>query len=128
MRIPIDVAPGELLDKLTILMIKSDRIIEPDKLANIRRERAVLEAARLAVLPDSPELAELERELRRVNERLWEIEDALRAHEGRGDFGAGFVDLARAVYRNNDERARLKRRINELLGSDIAEEKSYTAY
>lgn len=128
MRIPIEVAPGELIDRLTILAIKRERINDPEKLANIAREQDVLETARASHVPRSLDLPELERALRRVNERLWDVEDALRAHEAKSDFGPAFVELARAVYRNNDERARLKRCINALLGSDIAEEKSYAAY
>ncbi|MFB3818426.1 MAG: DUF6165 family protein [Candidatus Methylomirabilales bacterium] len=124
----IEVAPGELLDKLTILEIKRERIRDAAKLANVRRELEALARAARAGIPDSEPLARLRRELKAVNERLWEIEDAIRLCERHQDFGARFIALARAVYRNNDERAALKRRINELLGSRLVEEKSYTEY
>ena len=124
----VDIAPGELIDKITILEIKSVRISDSSKLQNVRNELALLAAARDCFLAASPELATLTTELRTVNERLWAIEDDIRACERRGDVGARFIELARSVYRNNDQRATLKRRINELLGSAIVEEKSYVNY
>ncbi len=122
------VSAGELLDKLSILRIKTARIADPDKLANIARERAALAELAAGALPRSPELDALEEALQEVNSELWEIEDAIRACEARQDFGAGFVELARAVYLTNDRRARIKRDINDLLGSTIVEEKSYARY
>ena len=121
----VPVSPGELIDKLTILEIKLARIADPAKLANIRREHAALDAVARASLPPSAELAELRAALGEVNAALWQIEDEIRACEARGEFGAAFVALARAVYRTNDRRAALKKRINLLLGSDLVEEKSY---
>jgi hypothetical protein len=88
----------------------------------------VLEAARAASLGDSAELAELTAKLTEVNEALWDIEDAIRVCERAGDFGPSFVELARSVYHRNDHRAAVKRKINELLGSKLIEEKSYAAY
>src|SRR5207248_8797583 len=119
------VSAGELIDKITILEIKLERIADAAKRANVRRELDLLRSARADSLPSSPELAALMTELRAVNERLWDIENAVRACEAAGDFGGGFVALARSVYSANDERAALKRRINEMLGSAIVEEKSY---
>ncbi len=124
----IDVAHGELVDKITILQIKSERISDPEKLANVRRELETLAAARAAAVPASAELDALGAELKAINERLWEIEDAIRDCERRQDFGPEFVALARAVYRTNDVRSEVKRRINLLCGAAFLEEKSYTAY
>ncbi len=126
--ITVPLAPGELVDKITILEIKCARIADPDKLANVRHELALLEAVRDRTLVPSEQLAALTRDLKAVNETLWRIEDDIRACEAAEDFGERFVTLARAVYRNNDSRAAVKRRINELLGSAILEEKSYKPY
>ena len=123
--IRVETAPGELVDKLTILEIKLQRISDPAKLANVRREFAVLAAVRDRGLRTSPELDALTAELRAVNESLWEVEDDLRQCEASRDFGPRFVELARAVYHTNDRRAALKRRINDLLGSRLIEEKDY---
>ena len=126
--ITVAIAPGELIDKITILAIKLERINEPAKLENIRREMDVLAHTRAEGLAQSEELDRLTQELKDVNERLWQIEDDIRACEAAGDFGPRFIELARAVYINNDQRARAKRDINLLLGSDIIEEKSYQPY
>jgi hypothetical protein len=126
--ITVAIAPGELIDKITILAIKLERIDDASKLENIRREMDFLSRTRAEGLPDSDELDALTEALKEVNERLWQIEDDIRACEAAGDFGPRFIELARAVYINNDERARAKRAINELLGSDIIEEKSYQPY
>jgi tetratricopeptide (TPR) repeat protein len=125
--VTVEVSPGELLDKITILEIKVRRIADPAKLRNVEQELRVLEVAR-RVLPKSPALAELTAELRSVNETLWQIEDDIRRCERASDFGPRFVELARAVYQTNDRRAGLKRRINELLGARIVEEKSYAEH
>jgi hypothetical protein len=119
------VSAGELLDKITILLIKQERIGDEAKLANVRRELELLGAVRQKSIPESAELTKLVAELKRINEKLWDIEDDIRKCESASEFGKKFVNLARAVYRNNDERSALKRRINELLGSAIVEEKSY---
>jgi hypothetical protein len=124
----IPVAPGELLDKITILRIKALRIEDPGKRANATTELAMLEEVQAKDVLASDQLTSLEIALGVVNEALWEIEDAVRDHERVQDFGAGFVKLARDVYHQNDCRAALKRQINTLLGSVIVEEKSYASY
>ena len=126
--VKVDIAPGELIDKITILFIKSERIREATKLENIRMELEILSATRDKFLKSSKALEELTKKLKKVNERLWVIEDDIRGCEATKDFGSHFIKLARAVYQNNDERARLKREINLLLGSKIIEEKSYKSY
>lgn len=125
--IEIPVSSGELLDKITILEIKADRIKEPAKLANIRKELALLHERR-ATSAGPHEVASLASALKQLNERLWDIEDAIRDCERLHDFGPRFIDLARHVYKTNDERARLKRAIDQATGSPIREEKSYAAY
>ena len=124
--IRVPVSPGELLDKIAILRIKSERIGDRAKLANVRRELALLEDAwRRDVGPEAVDLREEELALALVNEALWEIEDAIREKEAARQFDAEFVALARAVVQRNDERAALKRRINTKLGSTLVEEKAY---
>jgi hypothetical protein len=122
-RVPI--SPGELLDKLTILRIKAQRIADPEKQANVARELALLEATWRSEVPAAGELREEEAALARVNAALWDVEDALREREAAARFDADFVALARSVYRHNDERAAIKRRVNLKLGSALIEEKSY---
>jgi len=121
----VPVAVGELVDKITILEIKAKRIAEPAKLRNIHRELAQLLAVWDRRGPPDPALDTLTKELKKTNEILWVIEDDIRECETRREFGARFIELARAVYRNNDRRAMLKRKISELSGSAIIEEKSY---
>lgn len=128
MRVRVEIAPGELFDKLSILEIKTERIRDPEKLRHVQAEYECLLAGRDLYLPASWKLDALFAELKSVNEALWDIEDRLRAHERKGDFGEEFVCLARSVYRTNDRRAEIKRRINRMLHSDIAEAKSYEAY
>lgn len=122
----VPVSWGELLDKLTILDIKRARLAQPEARANVEREAAALRPYGAAVL-SHPAIGAAFGELARVNERLWDIEDAIRIAEHEARFGADFVTLARAVYQRNDERAAIKRRINDLLGSELVEEKSYAA-
>jgi tetratricopeptide (TPR) repeat protein len=124
----IEVAPGELIDKITILQIKDQRIHDPAKLTNVRTELATLVAARDNAIDPSRELDELTAALKQVNEALWQIEDEIRVCERQNDFGPRFIELARAVYHENDRRAALKRQINDLLGSRLIEEKSYVSY
>ena len=119
---------GELLDKITILEIKLTEISDETKLGHVRREHGLLTARRDAVVPASPELDALTAELARINRALWDVEDVLRDMERAGAFDAQFVEKARAVYHTNDERARLKSRINDLTGSALSEQKSYAAY
>jgi len=126
LRVPV--SPGELLDKVTILRIKSQRMSDAAKLKNIRLELAALEDTwRASPYSKADVSADIEA-LQQVNERLWVIEDSIRDKERAKDFGAEFVQLARAVYFENDERAAIKRRINLNLGSSIVEEKSYAGY
>lgn len=126
--IRVPVPPGEVFDKITILQIKSDRIKDPAKLANIRTELAELTAVRDRGYPASAALDALVFDLRSINEKLWEIEDDIRDCERDKDFGPKFIELARAVYTTNDRRAAVKRSINDLLGSRLVEEKSYAKY
>jgi Tfp pilus assembly protein PilF len=121
----IEAAPGVLIDKITILEIKAQRIGDVEKLRHVRTELETLRAARDRTILPSDELASLTRELRSVNKSLWTIEDEIRGCERAGDFGLKFAELARSVYKNNDHRAAIKRRINERLRSEIVEEKSY---
>jgi hypothetical protein len=121
----VPVSAGELIDKITILQIKFDRIADEGKRANVKRELDALVAVRARHFAHVPELAALTERLRLVNERLWDIEDGIRAQEARQNFGSDFIALARSVYQSNDERARIKREINDLIGSQLVEEKSY---
>lgn len=123
MEIPLPL--GDVLDRITILRIKARRITAPEKLQNVHAELTLLQARWDAQA--FPNLAE-EPALAAVNERLWDVEDALRALEHRAEFGPEFVALARSVYQLNDQRAALKRAVNEALGSALVEEKSYAAY
>ncbi len=128
MQLLTPISPGELLDKLSILQIKLTRMAEPAKLANVKREHELLNGVWRSANADSERLSELTEGLRKVNEALWDIEDAIREEEAMGRFGQRFIELARSVYFRNDERSALKRQINELLGSEIIEEKSYRDY
>ena len=126
--ITVEIAPGELIDKITILEIKSERITDAAQRHHAGTELALLVAARDRAVPGSAELARLATELKAVNEARWQIEDEIRLYERDEDFGPRFVALARSVYRTKDRRAALKHQINELLGSKLIEEKSYTSY
>ena len=128
MSLLIPVSAGELLDKLTILLIKKERIADTAKLDNIIMELGQLQAVYHQRIKQSAELDALISELRLVNGALWDIEDKIRGCERNRDFGAVFIELARSVYRTNDRRAELKYQINGLLGSELVEEKSYEAY
>jgi Family of unknown function (DUF6165) len=123
---PISV--GELIDKITILRIKRERIRAAPAQANIEHELDRLSEIRTRASLDIADLAALEEELFQVNGRLWDVEDELRALEQNGNFGERFIELARSVYRLNDRRSLLKRQINTVTGSAIVEEKSYSAY
>jgi len=123
--ISVPVAFAELLDKISILEIKSERISAPEKRANVMAELTALETAWAAHPASAVDIASLCAELKAVNERLWELEDAIRRKEKAQAFDAGFIALARSVYRDNDERARIKKAINLALGSGYIEEKSY---
>jgi hypothetical protein len=127
-QILVPVSPGELLDKITILRIKSERIVDAHKLAHVRRELALLELAWQAARGTDAGLAADVAALQRVNGELWDIEDSIREHEAQRRFDAAFIELARAVYQRNDERAAIKKRINLALDAAIMEEKSYQPY
>lgn len=128
MELRISVSHGEVIDKITILQIKVERITNPDKLENVRRELSVLAKVWTEHVCSSPRLDALIADLKHVNESLWEVEDLLRQKESEGVFDAKFIELARKVYFTNDKRAALKREINELLGSTLVEEKDYVDY
>jgi hypothetical protein len=122
------IAIGELIDKITILEIKVERFSDVAKTRNAQAELTLLCARRHQVVPKSPRLDVLTAHLKAVNERIWDLEDAIRDCERRADFGPDFVAVARSIYRTNDERAAAKRQINIELGSDLIEEKSYKSY
>ena len=124
----VPISPGELLDKITILRIKSARMTDEAKLRNVRVELAALEQTWRDSGSAIPEVAADEAALQRVNEELWDIEDRIRDKERAKEFDAVFIELARAVYVTNDERARFKKNINVTLGSRLVEEKSYQPY
>jgi hypothetical protein len=128
MAVLVPVSWGEVIDKMTILEIKAERLTDAAKRANVTRELDELAAVREREFPRHAELARLAAELKAINEKLWVIEDDIRDCERHRDFGAAFVALARAVYVTNDERAAVKRRVNDLLGSALVEEKSYAPY
>ncbi len=128
MELMTPVSPGELLDKLTILDIKSERMSDAEKLANVAHEKKLLENVWRDSLLETDEIVRLRAQLKTINEQLWEIEDAIREEERAGRFGDRFIELARAVYVTNDRRAAVKKAINEALGSKIVEEKSYKDY
>lgn len=128
MSVMAPVSWGELLDKYTILVIKAERLAEPAQVANVRRELEALLPLRSRAMEGGPGIARCEAELQEVNAALWEVEDAIRDCEREQDFGPRFIELARSVYRHNDRRARIKREINQLLGSSLVEEKSYRPY
>ena len=119
------VGAGELIDKITILEIKVERIADPQKARNVATELTLLRGIRAEAGLDGDEIARAADELRAVNTTLWDIEDEIRACEARGDFGERFVALARSVYLTNDRRSALKKRIDLAVGSTIVEEKSY---
>jgi hypothetical protein len=124
----VPVSFGELLDKISILQIKSERIKDAAKLGNVRHELNALESLWMAHPAAISDVIALRAALKQVNERLWVIEDDIRIKESRQEFDEEFVQLARSVYIENDERARIKREINLVLGSAYVEEKSYQDY
>lgn len=122
----VDISIGELVDKVTILAIKAERISDPQKLTNIRAELDILATTMKSagIDSDSPEY----NKLHEINSRLWDIEDAIRNKEAAKTFDQDFIELARSVYFTNDERAAVKREINLKYGSELVEEKSYSSY
>lgn len=128
MIITVPVSVGEVVDKFTILEIKSERISDSEKLRNVANELDALRPLVSGGVFDSAELVALTDGLRAVNGELWDIEDDIRAEEAAGRFGERFIQLARAVYVTNDRRAELKKKINLATGSQLVEEKSYEDY
>ena len=128
MKILIPISPGELLDKITILQIKAERIADPMKVANVKTELDMLSKVWSETIEVDAEITALTTELKSVNEALWEIEDDIRDEERGRRFGERFIELARAVYVTNDERANAKKKVNLHLNSTIVEEKSYQDY
>jgi Family of unknown function (DUF6165) len=128
MKLVVEISAGELIDKITILEIKREHIRDEAKLVNIGREYAALVEVLSKEIGLTDDLKRLKGLLKQVNGELWRIEDDIREQERAGTFGPEFVALARSVYRTNDRRAVLKREINEILQSEVVEEKSYAAY
>ncbi len=126
--IQIPISPGELLDKITILQIKAERIADPVKVANVRTELDMLTKVWNEAIEVDDEITRLTAELKAVNEALWEIEDDIRDEERNRRFNERFIELARAVYVTNDDRANAKKKVNLHLNSTIVEEKSYQDY
>lgn len=124
----VPVSPGEVLDKITILEIKSERIEEEDKLLNVRRELALLKQTWAQKVIEDKNIRRLHDQLKEINEALWDIEDAIRDEERNQRFEERFIELARNVYLTNDRRSRVKKELNSYLGSEIIEEKSYKDY
>jgi hypothetical protein len=123
--VSIEVAPGDLLDRITILEIKEERIAAESALRSVRFELASLRAARDGRIASSPELDRMTAELRQVNEKLWDLEDAVRVSEASQDFGANFIASARGIIHTNNRRAALKQAINRMLGAGFQDEKSF---
>jgi len=124
----VPVSPGEVLDKITILEIKSERMTDPEKVANVRTELALLQEVWSSNIKDSETIRSLHAQLKEINEALWEIEDDIRDKERAREFDDRFIELARAVYVTNDRRSQVKKELNLHLGSEIIEEKSYQDY
>ena len=124
----VPISPGELLDKITILEIKSERIDDPQKVANVRHELELLRKVWSDSVTEDKVIGDLHQQLKTINEELWEIEDDIRDEERQNRFGERFIELARAVYVTNDKRAQAKKDVNLHLGSEIVEEKSYQDY
>ena len=126
--IKVPVSFGEVLDKITILEIKSERIADPAKVTNVRLELDELSRTWEEAVQDASAITDLRAQLKAVNEELWVIEDDIRDQEAAQDFGSRFIELARAVYVTNDRRAAIKKEVNLALGSRFVEEKSYQDY
>jgi len=127
-QILIPISPGELLDKITILEIKSERIESTEKKANVNKELAMLNSVWAEAVTEDEEIKAMRSEMKSINETLWVIEDDVRDEERDKRFETRFIELARSVYVTNDQRADVKKRINLYLKSDIVEEKSYQDY
>ena len=128
MTIKVELAYGELLDKITILQIKSERITDESKLANVNKELALLNDLWQSDKKSSVDVTKEFAALKEINEKIWDIEDGIRDKERDKEFDDKFIELARSVYFSNDKRAEIKREINMKLGSELLEEKSYSDY
>jgi hypothetical protein len=129
MQVPsIPISWGELIDKITILEIKKVRLKEPSAIKNVSHELSLLKSLIPEEVSSNPLIQELNSDLMHTNEILWEIEDQIREKEMNREFDEIFITLARSVYKNNDIRADIKRKINNNLKSSLMEEKSYTSY
>ncbi len=126
--IHVPVSPGEVLDKITILEIKSERMSDPEKVANVKVELALLQETWADSVSEDSVINDLHAQLKEINEALWEIEDDIRDKERAGEFDERFIELARNVYFTNDRRSKIKKDLNLHLGSEIVEEKSYQDY
>ena len=126
--IQVPVSPGEVLDKITILEIKSERMTGPEKVANVRVELALLQQTWSQVVSEDEVIRDLHAQLKEINEALWEIEDDIRDKERVKEVDQRFIELARSVYFTNDRRSEVKKKLNLHLGSQIIEEKSYQGY
>jgi hypothetical protein len=126
--ITVPVSYGEVVDKITILEIKSERIDDPGKVRNVRNELQMLERTWADATQGKADVSNARARLKKINEALWEIEDKIRISESQKDFGETFIELARCVYVTNDQRADVKKEINLALGSELVEEKSYEDY
>ena len=124
-KILAEISAGELIDKITILEIKKEKITNKDKLIEIEKELLSLNDTMKKFIPDNSEILKFKNNLKDINLKLWDIEDGKRSAEKNNDFGEKFVELARKVYKFNDERAKIKLAINNALGSNIKEVKSY---
>jgi len=126
--IHVPVSPGEVLDKITILEIKSERMSDAEKVANVRVELELLQETWASSVEEDSVIVDLHAQLKEINEALWEIEDDIRDKERAKEFDERFVELARSVYFTNDRRSQVKKDLNLHLGSEIIEEKSYQDY
>jgi predicted nucleic acid-binding Zn-ribbon protein len=124
----IPISWGELFDKITILQIKNENLTSQDALKNVEWELKQLQTTLIKNFSQDVEVKQLETELRKINKKLWDIEDRIRDKERTSSFDDEFIQLARSVYITNDERSRIKKRINETFGSELVEEKSYSDY
>jgi hypothetical protein len=126
--IHVPVSPGEVLDKITILEIKSERMSDPEKVANVKIELGLLQETWASSVRENSVINDLHTQLKKINEALWEIEDDIRDKERAKEFDERFIELARSVYFTNDRRSQVKKDLNLHLGSQIIEEKSYQDY
>lgn len=124
----VPVSSGELIDKITILKIKKKKIFNKSKLKNINNELSLLNEIYKNNFKNNKKLLLYEKKLIKINKKLWDIEDKIRFLESKKNFNQQFIDLARAIYINNDKRSEIKKKINKLTGSRLIEEKSYKSY